>query len=75
VHLGVKLQFNSWSDRHGCNNYFQFQILTIGGVGNLTGLSGDQTMGVAEPSGLTPLYGGQTTNVVVASGLANLCGG
>jgi hypothetical protein len=68
MHLGVKLQFNSWSDRHSCNNYFQFQILTAGGVGG-------QTMGVAEPSGLTPLYGGQTTNVAVASGLANLCGG
>jgi hypothetical protein len=40
AHLAVIPQFNSRSDRHNCNMYFQFQILTVGDAGGLTGLGG-----------------------------------
>jgi hypothetical protein len=70
THLAVRPQFNSRSDHHSCNGYFQIQNPTVGGAGGLTGLGGGLTVSYTEVGSLTPLYGGWTTKVIVHGGQA-----
>jgi hypothetical protein len=58
VHFTVGPQYNSWSNRQGCNCYFQIKFLTVGGAGGLTGHGGSQTVNNTEADGQTTLEQG-----------------